>query len=408
MSFQTAGFDAGEVEGVVGVGAGTGERTGYVGVVVRGVMPDGGIVDAHIGVGEPHTARGQGRRVVAYGGGIDARQRVARHLYSGRLLHIDAGAGLGTVIADDTSADEGVGLEVQTSAVGRGFVVFDDAVAYMGEVRHDGSAADTVLGIRRVGITVYDEYAIDNGAVFLILHYCQLTAVVYLFLVISEQIVGESDHMIGMSGCSCCGHHIAGEDRAEGERLALGKVTREAALHLYAVRDDEGVVGDIIVIAEAYQVKHGRARRGIDLSAVLVRSGMDGVTLQPYFDRPGAVRITGYGRISGRAIACLGHEGVFVPSGGIEDELEFLQTGCVGGRRSRSITTRRSEGYIEYRLARVRRCIRTDSKRRVELIRTYINLAVLNTIGEIHIFVREHTFVIRRDISFIDTSGTVF
>ena len=93
-----------------------------------------------------------------------------------------------------------------------------------------------------------------------------------------------------------------------------------------------------------------------------------------------------------------GHQVVFVSSRGIKNQLQLLLTSCVLRRISRSVTSVRIEGHVEDRLTRMSRRIRFDRVRRVELVRTHINLAVLHTFGKCHIVIRQ----LRRLYTLID------
>ena len=244
--------------------------------------------------------------------------------------------------------------------------------------------------------------------------------------------------MIGITFSTRSGNHFSGHHRSESKRVAMIDIAEglhacgillhitvdidyrisvdgildmiessigssfESTLHHDTVRHDERIVERVVVITDSTIFR--RARRRI-LGIRLIRSTRtDRVALQPYLYRPVFVRLLSLERVYrfvslAFVIGRISHEVVLVSSGGIEHELQFLQAGSIVRRTSGRITSRRLVCRIVNRDTRVGRRIRLDIIRRVELVRTHINLAVLNTLRERHIVRRQlyilHTLVDR-------------
>ena len=96
----------------------------------------------------------------------------------------------------------------------------------------------------------------------------------------------------------------------------------------------------------------------------------------------------GFGRIA-LIVQAIRHQQVFVSSGGIEYELQFLHTSGILRRTSRCITTRRNVGRIEDSMSRMGRCIRHDVKCGVVLVCADIHLTILDTFSINDIVIRQ-------------------
>ena len=182
---------------------------------------------------------------------------------------------------------------------------------------------------------------------------------------------------------------LTGEDGTIGQRVAAREIRSISALNLYAVRDDERVVERIIHIVIV--IMFGRTRRCVPVGILAADGTVRIIALQPYFYIPVFIRLIRHIRTClAFVIFSQGHQVVFVSSCGIKNQLQFLLTSCVLRRISRSVTTVRSEGHVEDRLTRMSRRIGLDRVRRVELVRTHINLAVLHAFRKRHIVLRQH------------------
>ena len=296
----------------------------------------------------------------------------------------------------------------------------------MGIVGNDSSTSVGTLLVRRVRFAIHEEHTVHHDAVFLVPQACQLTAISHTGLIEVEQVVGKGQYMIGITFSTRSGNHFSGHHRSEGKRVAMIDIAEghacgihlhiavdinyrisvdgildmivsaigssfESTLHHDTVRYDERIVERVIVITDRTILR--RARRRILGIGIIRSTRIDRVALQPYLYRPVFVRFLGYERVYrfvslAFVIGRIGHEFIFVSSGGIEHELQFLQAGSIVRRTSGGITTRRLVCRIVNRDTRVGRRIRLDIIRRIELVCTHINLAVLNTLRERHIIRR--------------------
>ena len=331
MSFQTTGLDRAVTERISGVIVRTGEGAGYVGVIVCRVLPEHSGVYTGIGIVEPQTTGRLLGFVLANRCGVDTRQRIGLDGSSRRGIHrrldIDTTTLISDVLLENRTADEGEGFEVQTTTICLGFVVLNDAVAHVGKVCHDGTGTDTVVVIRRVRISVLEEETVYDGAVefgiFLAADTIELITLAYYNLVGVKQVLREGHDVVASSFSTGRGNDLTGEHCTIGQRVAVidDAIIHACGVHnnnacvsdhgvtvsvlvvvitllvttldIYTARDDEGVVKRIVVVSIVAMLR--RTCRGVPSLVLAAINRIHTIALEPYFDGPSRVGLTGYG-----------------------------------------------------------------------------------------------------------------